>query len=85
MGCAALHPSYNYHPPFVEPTHTFREMPERSGGKRIAVAIDKEDHVHGAEETAKRRGCPHACLWVFDATDPTNIKPLSVYSASELD
>ena len=77
--------SYNYHPPFVEPTHTFREMPERIGGKRIAVAIDEEDHVHGAEETDKRRGRPHACLWVLDATDLTNIKPLSVYQASELD
>ena len=77
--------SYNYHPPFAEPTHTFREMPERIGGKRIAVAIDEEDHVHGAEETAKRRGRPHACLWVLDATDLANIKPLSIYTASELD
>ncbi len=77
--------SYNYHPPFAEPTHTFREMPELIGGKRIAVAIDEEDHVHGAEENAKRRGRPHACLWVFDATDLANIKPLSIYTASELD
>jgi hypothetical protein len=77
--------SVNYHPPFVEPTHTFREMPALIGGKRIAVAIDEEDHAHGAEEMAKRRGRPHACLWVFDATDLSNIQPLSVYSASEAD
>src|SRR5688572_3788988 len=32
--------AYNYHPPFPEPTHTFREMPARIAGKRIAVAID---------------------------------------------
>ena len=76
---------YNYHPPFPEPTHTFREMPGRIAGKRIAVAIDEEDHAHGAEEMARRRGRPHAALWVFDATDLGNLKPLSVFQASELD
>ncbi len=77
--------SYNYHPPFVEPTHTFREMPERIGGRRIAVAIDEEDEAHGAEEMESRRGRPHASLWVLDATDLGNIRPLSVYQASEVD
>ena len=77
--------SYNYHPPFPEPTHTFREMPVRIGGKRIAVAIDEEDHAHGAEEMAHRRGRPHGCLWVFDATDLSDIKPLSIFQVSELD
>ena len=76
---------YNYHPPFVEPTHTFMEMPVRIGGRRIAIAIDEEDHAHGAEEMAKRRGRPHAALWVFDVTDLTTIKPLSMYEVSELD
>lgn len=76
---------YNYHPPFVEPTHTFKEMPVRIGGRRIAVAIDEEDHAHGAEEMAKRRGRPHAALWVFDVTDFSNIKPVSVFQVSELD
>jgi hypothetical protein len=76
---------YNYHPPFVEPTHTFREMPIRIGGRHIAVAIDEEDHAHGADEMAKRRGRPHAALWVFDVTDFSSIKPLSVYEVSELD
>jgi hypothetical protein len=77
--------AYNYHPPFPEPTHTFREMPERIGGKRIAVAIDEEDQVHGAAELERRRGRPHAALWVFDATDLGDLKPLSVFQASELD
>jgi hypothetical protein len=77
--------AYNYHPPFPEPTHTFREMPERINGKRIAVAIDEEDHAHGAEEMARRRGRPHACLWVFDATDLADLKPLSIFEVSELD
>ena len=32
-----------------------------------------------------RRGRPHASLWVLDATDLGNIRPLSVYQASEVD
>jgi hypothetical protein len=55
------------------------------GGKRIAVAIDEEDHAHDAEEMARRRGRPHGCLWVFDVTDLADIKPLSIYEVSELD
>ncbi|MBI3045108.1 MAG: RNA polymerase subunit sigma-70 [Betaproteobacteria bacterium] len=77
--------AYNYHPPFPEPTHTFRAMPERIGGRRIAVAIDEEDQAHSAEEMVRRRGRPHAALWVFDATDLAGLKPLSVFQASELD
>ncbi len=72
--------AYNYHPPFVEPTHTFMEMPVPIAGKRIAVAIDEEDHAHGAEEMQQRRGRPHACLWVFDVSDFSSIKPLSIYT-----
>jgi hypothetical protein len=76
---------YNYHPPFVEPTHTFMEMPVPIGGRRIAVAIDEEDHAHGAEEMERRRGRPHAALWVFDVTDFADIKPVSMFEVSELD
>lgn len=76
---------YNYHPPFVEPTHTFVEMPVRIGGRRIAVAVDEEDHAHGAAEMADRRGRPHAAMWVLDVTDFKNIKALSVFTVSELD
>lgn len=77
--------AYNYHPPFPEPTHTFKEMPSPIGGKRIAVAIDEEDHAHGAEEMTRRRGRPHGCLWVFDVSDFANIQPLSIFQVSELD
>ena len=77
--------AYNYHPPFVEPTHTFREMPVPIAGRRIAVAIDEEDHAHGAEEMEHRRGRPHAALWVFDVTDLADIKPVSMFEVSELD
>jgi hypothetical protein len=76
--------AYNYHPPFPEPSHTFMGVPDIKG-RKIAIAIDEEDHAHSAEEMAKRRGRPHACLWVFDVTDRSEIKPLSVYEVSELD
>lgn len=77
--------TYNYHPPFPEPSHTFMPLERTIGGKRIAVAIDEEDHAHDAEEMARRRGRPHGCLWVFDVTDLADIKPLSIYEVSELD
>ena len=77
--------SYNYHPPFPEPSHTFMPVPQRIGGKRIALAIDEEDHAHSADEMARRRGRPHGCLWVFDVTDLKAMKPLSIFEVSELD
>jgi hypothetical protein len=77
--------SYNYHPPFPEPSHTFMPVPEKIGGKRIAVAIDEEDHAHSADEMERRKGRPHGCLWVFDVTDLKTIKPVSIFEVSELD
>jgi hypothetical protein len=77
--------AYNYHPPFPEPSHTFMGLPKGVDGRQIAIAIDEEDHAHSAEEMAKRRGRPHACLWVFDITDVQNLKPLSIFEVSELD
>ena len=52
--------AYNYHPPFPEPSHTFMPVPKPIDGKRIAVAIDEEDHAHSADEERARRGRPHA-------------------------
>jgi hypothetical protein len=77
--------AYNYHPPFPEPTHTFMPVPERVNGRRIAVAIDEEDHAHSAEEMERRKGRPHGCLWVLDVTDLAAMKPLALYEVSELD
>jgi len=77
--------AYNYHPPFPEPSHTFMPVPERINGRRIALAIDEEDHAHSADEMARRRGRPHGCLWVFDVTDLKAMKPLSIFEVSELD
>jgi hypothetical protein len=76
---------YNYHPPFPEPSHTFMPVPSRIGGRRIAVAIDEEDHAHSAEEMERRRGRPHGCLWVVDVTNLEKIRPLSIFEVSELD
>ena len=77
--------AYNYHPPFPEPTHTFMPVPARINGRRIAVAIDEEDHAHSAEEMERRKGRPHGCLWVMDVTDPARMQPLAIYEVSELD
>src|SRR5580765_1473935 len=77
--------AYNYHPPFPEPSHTFMPVPEKIGGRRIAVAIDEEDHAHSADEMERRKGRPHGCLWVFDVTDLKTIKPVSIFEVSELD
>jgi hypothetical protein len=76
---------YNYHPPFPEPSHTFMPVPSPIGGRRIALAIDEEDHAHSAEEMERRRGRPHACLWVLDVTDLKKIQSLSLFEVSELD
>jgi len=76
---------YNYHPPFPEPSHTFMPVPFPIGGRRIALAIDEEDHAHSAAEMERRRGRPHGCLWVLDATDVARMQPLAIFEVSELD
>jgi hypothetical protein len=77
--------SYNYHPPFPEPTHTAMPVPGKIGGKRIALTIDEEDQAQSATEEEARRGRPHAGICVFDISDYANIKPLSLFEVSELD
>ncbi len=77
--------SYNYHPPFVEPTHTVVPVSQQIGGRRIALSIDEEDEAHSADEIEARRGRPHACLHVFDASDAGAPKPLALFELSELD
>ncbi len=77
--------SYNYHPPFPEPTHTVMPVPGKIGGKRIALTIDEEDQAQSANEEQARRGRPHAGICVFDISDYANVKPLSLFEVSELD
>ncbi len=70
--------SYNYHPPFIETTHTVMGIPHQHEGKDLALVIDEEHANHP-------RGQPHGALWIFDVTDPTRMSPLSVFEVSELD
>ncbi len=77
--------SYNYHPPFPEPTHTFMPVPGKIGGKRIALSIDEEDQAQSANEEESRRGRLHAGISLFDISDYGEVKPLSLFEVSELD
>jgi hypothetical protein len=77
--------SYNYHPPFPEPTHTAMPVPVKLGGRRIAVTIDEEDQAQSANEEEARRGRPHAGMSIFDVSDFSNVRPLSLFEVSELD
>jgi hypothetical protein len=77
--------SCNYHPLFPEPTHTALPLPERAGGRRIAIAIDEEDQAQNPAEEEARRGRAHACLLTFDVTDLGAIKPLAQFVVSEMD
>ena len=77
--------SYNYHPPFPEPTHTFMPVPNKVGGKRIALSIDEEDQAQSANEEEARRGRLHAGILLFDISNYGEVKPLSLFEVSELD
>jgi hypothetical protein len=77
--------SYNYHPPFPEPTHTVVPMPEPVRGRRIALAIDEEDQAQSANEEEARRGRLHAGMSTYDVSDYANVKPLALFEVSELD
>lgn len=69
--------AYDYHPAIPEPTHTVMPFENPIGGRRIAAAIDEEhDHLHGRL---------HGFLWLFDASDRANLKPLSIFTLGELD
>jgi hypothetical protein len=77
--------SYNYHPPFPEPTHTVMPVPVKIGGKRIALTIDEEDQAQSANEEEARRGRLHAGMMLFDVSDLSGVKPLSLFEVSEID
>ena len=77
--------SYNYHPPFPEPTHTAMPAPELIRGRRIALAIDEEDQAQSANEEEARRGRLHAGMSTYDVSDLAQVKPLALFEVSELD
>jgi len=69
--------SYNYHPPFPEPTHTLMPLPEPVAGRQIALIVDEEhEHVPGQ---------PHGFIWIMDASNPADLKPISTFHVSEMD
>ncbi len=70
--------SYNYHPPFIETTHTVMGIPNKHQGKDLALVIDEEHANHP-------RGQPHGALWILDVTDPARMSPLSIFEVSELE
>lgn len=70
--------TYNYHPPFLEATHTVMGLPQTDRGRKLALVIDEEHDNHP-------KGQPHAALWLFDVTERESIRPLSVYEVSEMD
>ncbi|MCQ0971102.1 hypothetical protein MLD63_11775 [Paracoccus sp. TK19116] len=66
---------YDYHPAIPEPTHTAMPFENPIGGRRIAAVIDEEhDHEHGRL---------HGFLWLFDASDLGNMKPLSIFTLDQ--
>jgi hypothetical protein len=68
--------SFDYHPPFPEPTHTVLKVPFPVAGRDIAVAADEEhDHVPGQL---------HAGLWVLDVAQRDAIRPIGMFHLSEL-
>ncbi len=69
--------TYNYHPPFPEPTHTALRVPHKLGGRDVALVVD-EEHPHAT-------GQPHAFLWLFDVSDLNAITPLSTYQVTDFD
>ncbi len=77
--------AYNYHPPFPAPSHTVMPVPFKLGGRDVMVAIDEEDAYYNPKEAARRKGQPHANLWLFDVSDLDAIKPLSIFQVGELD
>jgi hypothetical protein len=69
--------AYNYHPPIPEPTHTVMPFEQMIGGRRYALAID-EEHEH-------IKGRLHGFMTIMDVSDLGDIRPVSVFTMSELD
>jgi hypothetical protein len=69
---------HDVHPPALEPSHTLLKVPFPINGREIALATDEERSNRGNDD-----GQPHAPLYVFDVTDPTDMKKLAEYHVSE--
>jgi len=69
--------SYNYHPPFPDPSHTMLRVPQKVAGRDIALVVDE---AHG-----RHPGQTCAGLWVFDVGDIANMQMIGQFHVSELD
>jgi hypothetical protein len=69
--------NYDINPPFQETAHTLMPLDQKISGMKIAVGID--------EQHAQITGQPPAGMWIFDVTDETRLKPISVFTLSELE
>jgi hypothetical protein len=72
--------TFDVHPPALEPSHTLLKIPNPIGGRDIALATDEERSNRGEDDEG---GPPHAPLYVFDVTDPTDMKLLHTHHVSE--
>ena len=69
--------SYNYHPPFPDPTHTVLPVPRKIAGRDIALVVDE---AHG-----RHPGQTCAGLWIFDVGNLADIRMIGQFHVSELD
>ncbi|MEE8515125.1 MAG: RNA polymerase subunit sigma-70 [Alphaproteobacteria bacterium] len=67
-----------YHPPALEPGHTFLRVPFQLAGRDIAIATDEERGNRKGD-----KGKPHAPFYVYDVGDPTKPELLSTYHVGE--
>jgi hypothetical protein len=70
--------TYAVHPEAKEPSHTLLRVPFQIGGRDIAMGVDEERSVRGVDE-----GQPHAPVYLFDVTDPANMKLLATHHVAE--
>ena len=70
--------TFDPHPEETEPSHTLLRVPFRIEGRNIALGVDEERPTRG-----KDTGKPHAPLYIFDVTDPTEMKVLYTHRVPE--
>lgn len=70
--------TYDVHPPALEPSHTLLKVPHPINGREIALATDEERSNREGDE-----GEPHAPLYVFDVTDPSDMQLIYTHHVPE--
>ena len=70
--------TFAVHPEAKEPSHTLLRVPFPIAGRDIAIGADEERSNRRGDE-----GEPHAPFYVFDVTDPTDMKLLHTHHVGE--